>query len=624
MEMSVQAVETSEIMISMKESCNGKSKDLAVCFSGDKKCNDERKDSENDRSFSIKPNEYSLVRKMSFKELRKSVEEVEDEPNLTSRQGKVSLVVPDDLQYELQKEVPTTKRDEERKQQEVNVKEEPAILHLSQIKIQQWANKVKASQNDEEKLGRIKQVCGSMEDDDFYHYVNVDDFDDINESYQTTKWTHFRKSRKLGPAKQIIRCKYEFGKKGMIFTGVPCKGSSTKDTDSDMYMYCLARIASRQNTIQCIREGCTNFYDPREVVEVLKHVAGDAWLKEIAIDPLKTPKNIVVHREMYKRRSHLKKGPKPYWMLKARKSESNDQENCFNRKPKNKIKLLKLLKPYNARRTLVSETSPENSARNEVQADKDLLKHGYVCSICREGFSADELITGLNCGHFTCRPCLFSHFKRQLCLSNSDMRCPCRGCSQKFDKSFILIILNTYTFQSHYMKLYNERKEMGNENEMSKSDETIETCQDCEEHATKLYGKDYRKKVLKPKVTKTLRTEKDSSLKWSNDNKRCPGCLIRLPIKLEDEDSYNIVRCGVCRTKFCWICGRKDVHVFHMYQCPMFGGKKFGKRRRIGNYVGYTVGLAVGVPVVGALVIGMYRHTSRNTAQLGGQNSRFQ
>lgn len=452
-----------------------------------------------------------------------------------------------------------------------------AELHLSSVKITEWKSANKKP-NDAATMEKVKQICGSLDGDDIYHYENIDDFDDTNKHLNP-----IATKNKL----KVINCKFASNQDGVCSPTNFCNSIGKRGKSFDQRRYILGEIARGKTLVSCWNKGCSNVYDPWDVARFLGTKDGYHWYETVAVDPLKS--------------KHTDNGMKQNSIVKKVSVSDTTKEETPVDTAKEETPDKQLKKKWWRKKNKVAKQKDDSSGRSETHPKKEIKPfvidalvgaesksvHKYECDTCLGGFDDDLQKGYISCGHYNCKSCLKIYFSNQIINMITDIECPRPDCKEEFDCRFIIRLLS----QEHrmaYVRLCRIRREL----EYAHLSKDIQLKPVCQQGPGCTDNKCVCKQPSKPES-------------WVEKSKRfgyCPKC--ETIIEKRNDGSCNIVCCMVCRTEFCWVCKKICGEKIHLFECPLWGNKKFSKRRVILNYISFGATVAIGGPLVLGITLG--------------------
>eukprot|EP01029_Cantina_marsupialis_P017860 TRINITY_DN4027_c0_g1_i2.p1 TRINITY_DN4027_c0_g1~~TRINITY_DN4027_c0_g1_i2.p1 ORF type:complete len:451 (-),score=92.04 TRINITY_DN4027_c0_g1_i2:115-1467(-) len=249
-------------------------------------------------------------------------------------------------------------------------------------------------------------------------------------------------------------------------------------------------------------------------------------------------------------------------------------------------------------------------------------KPQFFCSICLENEDIENQVTLPSCKHDFCKECISDYITHKIKsgqVFNENMECPHRGdgltCSCEIPDDFI----KENVSEDIYKKMLRFRElKLNNDARMCPKCEFVQCgnakhpsmiCEECEteycfQHSDAHPGEtcqDFEKKM-----TKRVR---DDEKKVRDESVACPGC--EAPVyKLS---GCNHMKCCVCSTNFCWICGRKvdsDTFPTHYAWWNIFGCPKMQMRDNISPNIRcklwlMRIGLFLALLILGPIIIAL-------------------
>lgn len=452
-------------------------------------------------------------------------------------------------------------------------------LHLSQVQIMKWSV---PKPMDSATMEKVKQVCHALDGDEIYHYENIDDFDDTTEESQRVL--------RRGKSK-YIHCRFFIDENGVCTPSPQCGGRSRRRR-FDLEWYIVGEIARGCDTVRCCNNGCSNIYDPWDIVRLLGTKDIHLWYETVAFDPVKGKKKTENKKQVMKVSTKVapendESTPKKSQAVEREVSGDKQTKSNWWRKKKRSTKQLKD-SSFKSEWNGVSEEFIR--LYHPSDKDGDHKQYKYECETCLLGFDVDPRKETAKCDHYTCSDCLKKYFENQVNSLITKIECPRPDCHEMYENKFIKNMLSS-NHRVTYSRLYYLRLELekNDKDEVKRLERVCQRGPNCTED-------------------KCMCTHLESPEWWIEKSRRfayCPACGT-LVEKMNDGGCNN-VKCGACKFSFCWVCKKGADEIHHAMHCSLFGNKKYSKKRVVLNYVACGTGVVTGAPIAAVIVIGKHK-----------------
>lgn len=208
------------------------------------------------------------------------------------------------------------------------------------------------------------------------------------------------------------------------------------------------------------------------------------------------------------------------------------------------------------------------------------------CQVCFDELGDNR--KDLDCGHSFCKTCVHQIIKINVrAFEPMKLRCPNQKCLKQLSKTVILSVLSE-SKDKPTERVFKQLQKA----QLLLKDRTLTECPKCEEIGKKpksvtvncrkcayVYCSNCSQKDHKGTQCKSAESD-FGELKESRKLLCCPNCNVNI----EKIDGCNQMRCPLCRTEFCWLCGREKgkyhFMVWNPLGCP-------GQALKVNHKIGY-------------------------------------
>ncbi|EDQ88159.1 uncharacterized protein MONBRDRAFT_26767 [Monosiga brevicollis MX1] len=203
-----------------------------------------------------------------------------------------------------------------------------------------------------------------------------------------------------------------------------------------------------------------------------------------------------------------------------------------------------------------------------------------TCDICME----NHVNISLDCGHQACSACACAAFCND--IARSFVPVPCFGCSAEVPLDIVCEVLRDRPDMLEKMQIYGLRRAL----------QRIPDARFCP-HPNCSWAVICTKRFLRRrgpiqcqvchhefcfKCRQPAHPGEPCQYHDAEHTKPCPTCAT--PIFKVDPESCNAISCTICRTEFCWLCGKRLYthglsHYFSLGGCTMYGRQRWNREK---------------------------------------------